>query len=493
MNTAFMLIMIFLPIVFGAVLPAFGKKHKLRNGFVTAVLAIELALAIYFAVCGGFSMKLWSFTDQISIGFANDGPARFFSLLFAAVWLPVGIYGFVYMKHEGWETRFYSFYMMVEGALIGMACSSNLVSMYIFFEVVTLTSLPMVLHSLKKEAINASLKYLFYSIAGAFMALLGILFLSRYCTTLDFAPGGTLDFAAMAGKEKLLLAIIFIGVMGFGVKAGMYPLHGWLPTAHPVAPSPASAVLSGIITKSGVIGIFRIIYYIVGAQFLRGTWVQYTWLILAMLTIVMGSAMAYREKVFKKRLAYSTVSQVSYVLLGIFMLTGAGVVGSLLHVVFHAAAKVGLFLVAGTVIFATGRTKVEELRGAFKEVPLLGWCFTFVALALIGIPPLSGFVSKWYLATAALSSGLGVICWIAPVVLLVSALLTAGYLLPITVRGFFPGADYAPEKRAPRLKDVHGGAVLGVMHVVFAALSVALGVFSGSLVTVFSNIANTLF
>lgn len=164
-------------------------------------------------------------------------------------------------------------------------------------------------------------------------------------------------------------------------------MHGWLPTAHPVAPAPASAVLSGVITKAGVLGIIRSVYYVAGPDMIKGTWVQYTWIILSILTIFMGSMMAYKEKVLKKRLAYSTVSQVSYILFGLSVMQPIAFVGALMHVIFHSLVKNTLFVSAGAIICKTGKTKVRQLVGIGKEMPVTMWCFTLVSLTLIGIPP----------------------------------------------------------------------------------------------------------
>ena len=316
------------------------------------------------------------------------------------------------------------------------------------------------------------------------MVLFALFFLNKYTLTLDFQAGGVLDMAAVAGNEKLLLVVAFSMIMGFGVKAGMFPMHAWLPTAHPVAPAPASASMSGIIVKMGVLGMIRGVYYIVGPDFLRGTWVQTAWLVLSLVTVFMGSMLAYREKVMKKRLAYSTVSQVSYILFGLALLQPQAMMGSLLHVVFHAVIKSCLFLSAGAIIYKTHKTNVEDLRGIGKEMPLAIWCYTLASAALIGIPPASGFISKWYLATGALESGLGIFAWLGPVVLLVSALLTAGYLLPITVNGFLPGADFdygSLKKKEPNL-------VMLLPLVVLGALAVLLGVFPGGLTEFISRI-----
>ena len=359
--------------------------------------------------------------------------------------------------------------------------------MYLFFELATLMSVPMVLHDRTPEALGAAKKYLFYSVGGAFLGLCAIFFLAHFCDAAEFRAGGALDPAVVAKYAPQLRIFVFLGLVGFGAKAGMYPLHGWLPTAHPVAPAPASAVLSGIIAKAGVLAILRTLYYTVGADFLRGTWVQYTLLGLALLTVFMGSMMAYRETVLKKRLAYSSVSQIAYVLTGLFLLTPQGVTGGLLHVVFHAVIKICLFLCAGSFIVVANKRNVEELTGMGKAMPFTLGAFTLASLALVGIPPLSGFVSKWYLAAGALDSSLPVYSWLVPLILLVSALLTAAYLFPITISGFFP-------KRGTPLpeRNKEGGLQMLLPIACLAVLSLVLGLCSGGLVRALSVIAEGL-
>ena len=247
-------------------------------------------------------------------------------------------------------------------------------------------------------------------------------------------------------------------------------------------------MLSGLVVKMGVLGIVRVIFYVVGPEVIRGTWVQTAWLTLTLITVFMGSMLAYREKVMKKRLAYSTVSQISYILFGLALLNPEAMTGSLLHVVFHACIKSCLFLSAGAVIYKTGRTRVDELTGIGKEMPVTAWCYTFASLALVGIPPASGFISKWYLAGGSLESGIPVFSWLGPVILLVSALLTAGYLLPITIRGFLPGADYDYEG----LQKKEPSGVMVVPLLILAGLSVLLGLFPNPLIQYLNQIIETL-
>lgn len=467
----------------------FQKDRKSLIGVSLAVLVLEAGLTAWALTSGG-SLLVWKLTGQMDVSFHVDEISRLFAALTAAVWLLVGIYSVAYMSHEEEEHRFFGYYLIVAGVLMGLNFSANLITMYVFFELMTLTSLPLVLHERSRAAVMAGLKYLFYSVAGAFLALFGIFFLAGVADSLAFTAGGVLSDAKLAGKEGLLLVSALCMIVGFGAKAGMFPLHGWLPTAHPVAPACASAVLSGLITKAGVLAVIRVVYFIIGPDRLRGTWVQDAWILLALMTVFMGSMLAYKEPVLKKRLAYSTVSQVSYVMFGLSLLSPVGFVGALSHVVFHSVIKHTLFLAAGAIIVTTGWTRVEQMRGLGKVMPLTLGCYTAASLALIGIPPFSGFVSKWYLATGALSSGAGVWSWVGPAVLLVSALLTAGYLLPLTIQGFFPGHDFKSEeiekrKLAGKEPSLWMLGPIGIL----AAAALLLGCFPESLIAMIESIA----
>ncbi len=409
----------------------------LAAGFITGAL---------FVTPDNVPITVFYLTKTLPLLFKVDGVGRFFAVLTTIVWLLAGLHAFSYMSHEQKEKRYYGFYLIVYGVLIGLDFSGNLITFYAFYELMTLAALMLVLHTGTKQAILAGMKYLFFSFAGAYMALFGLYYLNRYANTLSFTAGGVLDTALINGKEGLLLTVAFVMLLGFGVKAGMFPMHVWLPAAHPVAPAPASGVLSGIIVKAGVLGSIRTVYYLFGADFLKGTWVQKVWLILILLTVLLGSMMAYREKGLKKRLAYSTVSQISYILFGLAMLTPASFTGAFLHTFAHAFMKCGLFLIAGAIIYKTGKTRVDELSGIGRKMPVTMACFTILSLSLIGIPPFAGFVSKWYLGVGSMAADMPVFSILGPAVLLVSALLTAGYLLPIAVKGFLPGESDKPEE-----------------------------------------------
>lgn len=474
-----LMIPVILPILAGLlllILPEW-KSRKGMYAYVGTILVLTGVFVILDCLGESSGFVLFYLTKTLPVYFKLDGMGKLFAAAVTVVWLLAGFFSFEYMKHEQKEKRYFGFYLIVYGVLIALDFSGNLVTFYLFYELMTLTTLPLVFHSGTKEAIMAGLKYLFYSLTGAYMALFGIYFLYRYSDTLTFTAGGVLNENLAAGHETLLLVAAMLMIAGFGVKAGMFPLHAWLTAAHPVAPAPASAALSGIIVKCGVLGIIRVVYDMFGADFLRGSWVQTVWLTLTLITVFMGSMMAWREKVLKRRLAYSTISQVSYILFGLAVMEPAALTGALFHTVCHAFTKCGLFLAAGAIIFQTGKTRVDELRGIGKEMPVTIWCYTLLSLTLVGIPPTGGVLGKWYLMTGSLDSGIPVFSWLGPVILLISALLTAGYLLPITINGFLPGADYDYSV----LKKKEPAWMMVIPLLLLTAMAVGMGMFAGGL------------
>ena len=294
-NNYFLLFPVLLPIIAGVLLMIikFGKREHMQL-YILLILVIDLASIGWIALQPEDTLTLSQFfiAEGLHVFFHVDMLSKIFSVLIAFVWLMVGIASFEYMAHEKNEQRFYCFYLVVGGVLSALAFSGNLLTMYVFYEMMTLTSMPLVMHNLSHEAIMAGLKYLFYSVAGAFMVLFGFFLFNAEGRVLYFAPGGIINEPNPSG---IMLFAVFLMIIGFGTKEGMLPMHGWLPTAHPVAPAPASAVLSGVITKAGVLGIIRSVYYVAGPDMIKGTWVQYTWIILSILTIFMGSLMGDQE------------------------------------------------------------------------------------------------------------------------------------------------------------------------------------------------------
>lgn len=453
--------------ILSGIVPLRVKKH---HHAVCALIMIFTDLLGILAIIRAERVEILHFSEKAVLSFELDDLGRFALAAVLILFTAVCFYSFTYMEHEKRTPMFFTFFFIALGAMMAVCMSADMVTLYFAFELATLSTVPMVMHEMTRESVTAGLKYMFYSIAGALMGLLAVFYVYTCAAgTVSFRYGGFLDSAKIAGHEQLALIMILVGIIGFGTKAGMYPMHGWLPTAHPIAPAPASALLSGIITKAGVVAIIRLVYFCVGAEFIRGTWVQTVWMCLALLTILMGSTMAFKEKVIKKRLAYSSVSQISYVLFSLSLLSEDGLRGGLLQVISHMSSKGCLFLAAGVFIIVLGAHHVEELKGIGRALPVTMWCFMFAALSLVGIPPMGGFVSKWKIAAAALSGAPGIFAILGPAILLVSAFLTAGYLFPIVVDAFFPGNDFESEKGFAEPGILVNGAMIALCIVALMA------------------------
>ena len=417
-------------------------------------------------------ITLWKFNDVLSLSYRIDSVSIVFLTAIVVLWACAGAYSIFYMKEKENLKRYYVIYMILFFVLCAMACAANLFTFYLNYELMTLCSAPLVMHEQTIEARLAGFKYILFSLLGAYCVLFGFYVLNKYCTTLTFTYGGTLDLAAIGDNKGLVLTAAFLMILGFGVKAGLWPFHSWLTSAHPIAVSPASAVLSGVIVKAGATGIIRTVFYLVGPEFVKRTWVQSAWMILTLLTVLMGSTLAYFEPVLKKRLAYSTISQVSYILFGLATLNEVAYNGAMLQFLAHAFAKCALFMMAGLMISLSGSINVKDLKGLGKKYPLLFWCFTICSLSMIGIPPTGGFLGKWYLIEGSLNSGFYYFTWVGPIFLMLSALLTAGYLLPIVLEGFFPKGGYVDDGK----EKVKYPLNVTVSIIVLTVLAVLVGI-----------------
>ena len=481
---------VFLPFAAALFLPVLKKAGPAvkRSFVITAALLTAAVMGFLVWRYAGDKLILYPISQGLAIGLSLDALAILYSLLTAGLWLGIVIYSQGYIPHDRRESRYYSFLLALLGSLLGLGMADNIVSFYLFYELMTFLCFPLICHSLVWEDVQAAITFLIYSVFGATLALAGIVLFNGMTELGSFTPGGQLDTVMAVLHSNVLKTALLLFLFGFGGKAGMYPLQPWLPVAHPAAPAPVSAPLSALITKAGVLGLIRVVYYMAGPEALRGTWIQSLWLGLTLLTVFLGSMLAFREPLLKKRLAYSSISQLSYVLFGLAVLSREAFSGALLQLVYHAFAKLLLFLCAGMIIHETGRTRVEELRGIGKEMNTVMWCFTLASLSLIGIPPFGGFFSKWYLIDAALKAPIGIFSWLGPVILLISALLTAGYLLPIVINGFFPGADYDYSKRIKRRPSLYMTAPL----VALSALAVILALFPRGLMDFIAALAGTL-
>ena len=488
MSGNWLLVPVLFPIA-GGLLAACIHTLQVRRAVVSAILVVELLLLLPAAGADTGPFVLLELAPGARIVLQADALGRMFAVLIALIWFAVAFFAFEYMNHEGHRERFFGFYLMTLGTLMGVCFAGNLVTLYLFYELMTLCSVPLVLHIGTRKAFHAAWRYLTFSVAGAVMGLLGLFVLQGYCATDLFTPGGVLDLALAAGDRQLLLAVFLVMAVGFGCKAGMFPLHAWLPIAHPVAPAPASAVLSGLITKMGVLALLRVVYYLYGWEFLTGSWAQQAVLALALVTVFMGSAMALRQDTLKNRLAWSTVSQVSYVVFGLMLLAPGALEGALFQAVLHAIAKNALFMATGAIIYKTHLTQVSQMRGVGTAYGITLWCFALASLSLIGIPPTGGFSAKWLLAEGALESGVGLPAWIGVAVLMVSALLTAGYLLPIVTAAFFPGKDF-DRSTVVKQQDTW---LMWITLILLTAALVVLGMFPELLQPAIRGVVDPLF
>ena len=423
-----LLLTILLPMLGAGVLWLWKPQaNRARHIFTMAATLLTSVLAAWCILTpGSHAITLLHLTPRLSISFKLDGLGRVFSGMVAFLWPLATLYAFEYMAHEGGENTFFGFYLLSYGVTLAISYAEDLMTLYVFYELLTLATLFLVMHGMKPHGVHAGRKYVYYMLGGASMGFMALATIIHFSGTSNFISGGIP--ALKLAPTWLVLVMFVMGFLGFGAKAAVFPLHSWLPTAG-VAPTPVTALLHAVaVVKAGVFAVIRMAYYCFGAEQVRGTWAQSVCLVLAMVSILYGSAMAVRETHMKRRLAYSTMSNLSYVLLGAMLLTPEGLKGGLLHMVYHALMKITLFSCVGAVMIRTGRKYMDELRGMGREMPFVMGVYLFAGLALTGIPPLVGFQSKWALAEAALAFG-GWQGVAAVATLLVSAVLTAIYML----------------------------------------------------------------
>lgn len=444
------------------------------------VILTSIMVGVLLFTKMGINVELVRFTGNLTLSLRMDGLGSVFCAMIAVLWPLVTLYAFEYMRHEGKEKSFFMFFTMTYGVTLGIACSANLLTMYCFYEMLTLVTLPLVMHAGTREAVLASRKYLYYSLGGAAFAFIGLIFIISYGTT-DFVYGGTLNLGLIGRREHILKLVYVMAFMGFSVKAAMFPFSEWLPQAG-VAPTPVTGLLHAVaVVKAGAFATMRLTYYCFGVDFLKGSWAQYVILGFAMFTIVYGCSRAVKETHFKRRLAYSTVSNLSYILFGVALMTPLGLVGALCHMIAHAVMKLLSFLCAGAVIVQSEKTFVHQLDGMGKKMPQVFALFLISSLALMGVPGLGGFVSKWHLVKGALAGG-GVAGGIGVGALLISALLTGLYMMPIVVRAFAKPCAEGSEGKDPTWRMM-------IPLYLLAIGCVLAGVFSGPLVSYFGQIA----
>lgn len=475
---------VLLPLLCGAglyLLPLRSQHTRERVSFA-AVCATSLWILALLVSHPADRVELLRIAEDLPLALRCDGLGMVFLALIAFLWPLADAYAFEYMADEEHRASFFAFYTMSYGVTAGVALSANLITMYLFYELLTLVTIPLVAHERNKRSMAAARKYMIYSICGAAMAFVGIVMLIQRTGCADFTFGGS--FGAAEKTDNVVLAAYMLTFAGFGVKAAVFPFHGWLPSAG-VAPTPVTALLHAVaVVKSGVFACIRSTFYAFGAEALAGTWAQKAVLVMAAFTIIYGSAMAYREQHWKRRLAYSTVSNLSYILFGMALMTADGLTAGLSHMLFHGIMKITLFFCAGTVLCKTGRAYVDETEGLGRKMPLTFAVYAVASLALTGAPLLPGFVSKMNLLNAAAALGSGVAVF-GVVALIISALLTAAYLLPMSVRAFLPHEGFSGEFTA---KDRDPSYRMLIPFAVLTAAMLYFGFRSGPLMNLLDRL-----
>jgi multicomponent Na+:H+ antiporter subunit D len=451
------------PLAGAALVALLGRHPNWREAATLAAAAALLASVgalLPEVLAGGRpSVTLFAVLPGLPLQFTVEPLGMLFAAVAALLWLVNSVYSVGYMRahHDPDQTRFYVLFAIALAATIGVAFAGNMLTLFIFYEALTLSTYPLVTHSGTPEAMRAGRVYLF-TLLGTSIALLllAILWTWSAAGTLEFMPGGVLAGRMSDGAMGLLLALYAFGIG----KAALMPVHRWLPAAM-VAPTPVSALLHAVaVVKAGVFTVLKVIVYLFGIDTLVDL-AQAEWLVyVAGATVVIASIVALQQDNLKRRLAYSTISQLGYVVLATAILTPLSVTGAALQIAAHAFGKITLFFAAGAILTAAHKSDVSQLAGIGRRMPWTMTAFTIGALSMIGIPPTVGFVSKWYI----LQGALGADAWFAVGVIVVSTVLTAAYYLPIVRDAFLK-----PEAEGGR---DHGEAPLPIL---LALLATAAG------------------
>lgn len=404
------------------------------------------------------AITAWQVGPILTLRFSADHLGLLFAGVASFLWIATTVYSHGYLAGGPNLRRYFAYLSMALTATMGVALAGNLFTLYIFYELLSLVTYPLVIHDQTRDAARSGRTYITYHLCGAALVLLGMVGTMALSGSLDFRPGGLLAGIEPSGLVSLT-AVCFIA--GFGVKAAVMPLHGWLPQAM-VAPTPVSALLHAVaVVKSGVFGILRVLLFVFGKELVADAGIGTALSVVIALSILLGSLSALREDTLKRRLAYSTVSQLGYITLGVSILNLEGMTGGLVHLLNHAVMKIVLFFCAGIVITVTGRTKISQLDGIGRRLPLTMGAFTVAALGMVGVPPVCGYVSKWYLLRGAVHSG----HWALAGVLVGSSFLNAAYFFPIAIRAFLrPYSDNVPGASPDGHASGHGGHGHGHGH-----------------------------
>jgi multicomponent Na+:H+ antiporter subunit D len=399
-----------------------------------------------------------------------DALGLLFVSLSAILWLFTTIYAIAYLEGSPYRSRFFGFFSLCVSATVGIALAGNLFTFVIFYEILTLSTYPLVVHRGTPAALRAGRVYLRYTLAGGAVLLLASVWLYGLVGPIEFDEGVSL--ARLGDQSRgTLMAIFALLIAGLGVKAALVPLHGWLPVAM-VAPAPVSALLHAVaVVKAGAFGIVRVVYDVYGIRFSEELGVTTPLAVLAGITIVYGSVRALFQDDLKRRLAFSTVSQVSFIVLGVAVIGPSSTIGGVVHLVHQGVMKITLFFCAGNMAETLGLHRISEMNGVARRMPWTMAAFTVAAFGMIGVPPLAGFISKWYLGLGAMEASQP---WVLAV-LATSTLLNAAYLLPVLHAAWFkePQGPWHEDRSFGRL-ETHWALLMPPLVTAFLSLEVGL-------------------
>jgi multicomponent Na+:H+ antiporter subunit D len=455
------------------------KPHQVFARNFLNLIGIFLKLLIVFyliqAVLKGQTFYL-SFEMMQGVEFVLnvDALSLLFATLSSVLWLFTTIYAIGYLKSSLHQSKFFGFFSLCVTATVGLSIAGNLFTFFIFYEFLTLVTIPLILHNQNLASKKAAMSYLKYTLFGGIFFLMGIVLLHVQTGSVNFISGGYLQNIETLDAFYLQMVFVIL-ILGVGVKAAIFPLHGWLPKAM-AAPAPVSALLHAVaVVKAGAFGIIRIVYEVYGIEFAKELNLLYCLMTVACITILYGSIKALFQKDLKKRLAYSTISQVSYIVLGVSLFGPLGTIGGFVHLVHQGVMKITLFFCAGAFAQTYDIKKIAQMNGLGKRMPLSALAFTIAALGMVGLPPTAGFITKWYLTLGAIENEM----WIILGVIALSSLLNAAYFLPILYRIWF----LKPKNQEVLLHDTRkfeSSLLLVIPLVCTAFLSLFLGIWAFS-------------
>ena len=443
---------IILPLLGALGIGATGRNPNLREGITisTGLAVLYLVINLYLGLKAGESISVhWGdILPGLQVSFTLEPLGMIFALVASFLWVITTIYSIGYMRahHEENQTRFYICFAVAISSVMGISFSDNLFTLFIFYEILTLSTYPLVTHAGTEKAKRGGRIYLGMllstSIAFFLLAIVSTWFVAG---TLDFTPGGVFGPAVDTTVAAIILVLFIFGIG----KAAIMPFHRWLPAAM-VAPTPVSALLHAVaVVKAGVFTVLKVSVFIFGIDLLQELPSTQFLLYLAGATVLLASLIAMRQDNLKARLAYSTVSQLGYITIGALLASSAGIIGGSMHIAMHAFGKITLFFCAGAILVATHKSNISEMRGIGRQMPITMAAFFIASLSIIGVPPTGGTWSKWFLLMGTLETAQ----WGLMIVLMISSLLSIAYLLPIPYRAFFPGkgqvVDQVGIKEAP--------------------------------------------